>query len=649
MSTTEINNLNQIPNLIKNNRTQPILDYKECLFEKVYVETPVDTDGDGQLDLIAVYLRRPKETLLGHQIPAIYVANPYMLACNEDWYVTYNVDKDIEVFPQQEITKEQTAAPNRLPLGSNTTHRRGTKGFAQTAETEEIPLECISDWYSYFNCRGYASVFCGGLGTRGSDGLTITGSNEEVLAFKSVIDWLNGRARAFTNKTDNIEIKADWCTGNVAMSGKSYLGTMCIAVAATGVEGLKTIIPEAAISNWYAYDRYNGLNVPPLGWQGDDIALLSKYCCSRAMDQDDYASIQERYEEVLAEMEISQDRASANYNSFWEERNYLHRMDDLKASVFLVQGLNDWNVKMNQAIPFWNQLVKRQIPRRMMLHQGDHIYIHNLESSGFNELLHSWLDYWLYGIENGTDIVSSKVFVQSNLDQRLWQESSDWSPEGTLLAQFPIPESTHKTFTDDLSLTGFDREKNNFEEWRNRLIIEDGAEAYSLKYLWPQEEDLRICGTVSVSFSAAINRETAILSAMLVDYGSEKRLLEKQEIAEKEGLIWGKNTPIADWVRFAKEEKPSAYRIISRGWMNAQNRTSNCCKEEIESGEFYSYTFEMVPMDYTVRKNHQLGLILYSTDPEATERPFKMTKITIDESTIDVQVPCIKQGQAKTK
>ena len=44
------------------------------------------------------------------------------------------------------------------------------------------------------------------------------------------------------------------------MSGKSYLGTMCIGVAETGVEGLKTIIPEAAISNWYEYYRYNGLN-----------------------------------------------------------------------------------------------------------------------------------------------------------------------------------------------------------------------------------------------------------------------------------------------------------------------------------------------------------------------------------------------------
>ena len=34
---------------------------KPYIIEKVYVETPVDTDGDGKKDLIAVYLRLPKE------------------------------------------------------------------------------------------------------------------------------------------------------------------------------------------------------------------------------------------------------------------------------------------------------------------------------------------------------------------------------------------------------------------------------------------------------------------------------------------------------------------------------------------------------------------------------------------------------------
>ena len=88
--------------------------------------------------------------------------------------------------------------------------------------------------------------------------------------------------RAFTNKTVQYEIWHPGVQEMWQMTAKSYLGTMCIGVATTGVEGLKTIIPEAAISNWYAYYRTGGLNLPAIGWQGDDLNILAKYCFSRA-------------------------------------------------------------------------------------------------------------------------------------------------------------------------------------------------------------------------------------------------------------------------------------------------------------------------------------------------------------------------------
>ena len=48
----------------------------ETIFEKVYVETPVDTDEDGQYDLIAVYIKRP---VLDEKIPRCF--------CGESIYV----------------------------------------------------------------------------------------------------------------------------------------------------------------------------------------------------------------------------------------------------------------------------------------------------------------------------------------------------------------------------------------------------------------------------------------------------------------------------------------------------------------------------------------------------------------------------------
>ena len=88
------------------------MNQKPYIIEKVYVETPVDTDGDGKKDLIAVYLRLPKEVEEGKKVPAIYVANPYMLTCNEDWYVPYNVD--CELFRHRISKKKISASIMRL-------------------------------------------------------------------------------------------------------------------------------------------------------------------------------------------------------------------------------------------------------------------------------------------------------------------------------------------------------------------------------------------------------------------------------------------------------------------------------------------------------------------------------------------------------
>lgn len=629
--------------LIKDNKTQPIFDYKECIFEKVYVETPVDTDGDGKLDLIAVYIRRPKETLEGLKVPAIYVANPYMMTCNEEWYEPHKVDEDIRIYEEENISVGDITYTSEGKIKVSTSPRE-TKGYAKTAPAEEIPLDCITDWYSYFNSRGYASVFCGGLGTKGSEGFTLTGSVEEREAFKAVIDWLNGRCRAFTNREDNIEIKAHWCTGNVAMSGKSYLGTMCIAVAATGVEGLKTIIPEAAISNWYEYYRYNGLNCPAIGWQGDDIDLLSKYCFSRSMDED-YPRVKEAYDKAMEEMKNRQDRESGNYNKFWDERNYLNLVENFKASVFIVHGLNDWNVKTNQCDLLWKALNGASVPKKMMLHQGDHIYIHDLDTGNFNEILHRWLDNQLYGLENGALEEIPNVMIQSNVNQGLWHTSNTWPPENSEVIEFNIPKGEEVVaFEDDLAATCYDRGKVNMVEWLDELVLDNsGEKKHFIRFInEPLRESLRITDRVKVKFKAVLDKPTAILSAMLVDYGEDNRILTKQQVVKEMGIQWGLNTPQSDLKRFSIEETPSPYRVISRGWLNAQNRTTNWKKEKLEEGRYYEYNFTMIPMDYTVKPGHRIGLIIYGSDVEATQRPHIKTKITIEKNSIQAELRVIK-------
>ena len=68
------------------------------------------------------------------------------------------------------------------------------------------------------------------------------------------------------------------------MMGTSYNGTLPIAAASTGVEGLKAIVPISAISDWYDYYRANGVVRAPGGFQGEDLDVLTEYIYSRNDD-----------------------------------------------------------------------------------------------------------------------------------------------------------------------------------------------------------------------------------------------------------------------------------------------------------------------------------------------------------------------------
>ena len=111
---------------------------------------------------------------------------------------------------------------------------------------------------NYFVPRGYAVVLVDLAGTNRSQGCVDTGGPSDVTSATSVINWLNGKGTAYTSKTGASTASAYWSNGSVGMIGKSWDGTIAEGAAATGVNGLKTIVAESAISSWYNYFRMNG-------------------------------------------------------------------------------------------------------------------------------------------------------------------------------------------------------------------------------------------------------------------------------------------------------------------------------------------------------------------------------------------------------
>ena len=93
------------------------------------------------------------------------------------------------------------------------------------------------------------------------------------------------------------------------MIGRSYNGTLPNAVAATGVEGLTTIVPISAISSWYDYSRMGGI----IG-SAHYPAFLSGY-----VTDPDRQAICAPVRDAMSALDGD---ADGTMNAFWDARNY---------------------------------------------------------------------------------------------------------------------------------------------------------------------------------------------------------------------------------------------------------------------------------------------------------------------------------------
>ncbi|MCT3614089.1 CocE/NonD family hydrolase, partial [Lactobacillus acidophilus] len=204
-----------------NGKSIPVFDTSKVIREVVYVETDLDTDHDGKSDLIQVTVFRPVETNNGLKVPALYTASPYFggIIANEkrNHSVDENLSDATEWNDPQYVHSPIVKAEK--PDGSN------------HPTTEEAVHKSSYPLNEYMLARGFASVFAGAIGTRGSDGVRITGAPEETESAAAVIEWLHGDRIAYTDRTRTMQTKADWCNGNIGMTGRSYLGTLQIAIA----------------------------------------------------------------------------------------------------------------------------------------------------------------------------------------------------------------------------------------------------------------------------------------------------------------------------------------------------------------------------------------------------------------------------------
>ncbi|NUT93373.1 MAG: Xaa-Pro dipeptidyl-peptidase [Saccharothrix sp.] len=531
--------------------------------QRVYVESTVDSDRDGRLDRIALDVARPAGS---GRYPVIFEHSPYRHGLGTVPFHPVDVDR----LPQEGLFTSTSTEP-------------------KTRQTPDLPGS-LDDYYVP---RGYAVVLGHSIGTGDSDGCPTSGDRQEALGAKAVVDWLNGRARAFDR--NGRLVSASWSTGSVGMTGVSYNGTLPNMVATTGVEGLKTIVPVAAQANWYDYYRANGLVVAPGGWQGEDADALAKAVVTRSGCADEIAGLTAR-----------QDRVSGDYTAFWDERNYTKRAADLKASVFVVHGHSDWNVKGSQYAKWWEALRRNNVPRKIWLHRGGH---GAPARSDYQATVARWFDYWLKGVDNG-------IMREPTAEVELpggWRRLADW-PDPAAKPTTHHLATTNPTAPGTLATTPGGGVPQAFED-RGRTTTAptlaanpDTASPYRLVYRTsPLTTATRMSGVTTVALRMAVeNRDDANVTALLVDYGPN-------------------GTPT----------------IVTRGWIDPQNRSSISAGERVVRGQEYELRFSLEPKDHVFAAGHRLGLVVISTDHDHTLRPSTGTRLRLNPVGSSVTIPLV--------
>lgn len=573
--------------------TEPVYDYVQAIRERVFVSSSVDSDADGRRDRVEVRIIRPRETEQGLRVPVIFQPSPYYAGLND-------------VANHDDIDRDD-------PTGS-------AAGMPAARSAESIIFAGYLD--NYFVPRGYAVVFADSLGTGGSEGCPTSGAANETLGMQAVVDWLNGRTSGFD--ASGAPARADWSTGKVGMIGVSYNGTLPNAVATTGVRGLETIVPISAISSWYDYYRANGGVVAPGGFQGEDTDVLAKFVLTRT-GPDACAG-------VVADLEADQDRETGDYSPFWNERNYLRHVHQVRASVFVVHGLNDWNVKTKHFGQWWDALSRQGVPRKIWLHQADHQDPFNVRRAEWLSTLHRWFDHWLYGIDTG---IMREPMADIETAPNRWETAATWPVPGSRATPlFLGPAAGDRPGTLDPSPPGAPAQQSFVDDTAQTAEQltdgELGADPNRLVYLTrPLDRAVRLSGTPRVTVQASLDGRSPYLTALLVDYGSDARFARLRRLSEVDCIGPGVPEDPGCFQRREYVTVTTPYKVVTRGWLDVRNRLAPWASQPVRPGETYTFGWDMQPNDHVFQPGHRIGIVVISTDRDYTLRYRAGTEIVV--------------------
>jgi len=620
----------------------------------VYVETNYDTDLDGKLDLIKTFVQLPREAVdEGMKVSTIYEARPYVEGTNGSVhtnstmmnlgseYLANNVEggvlthdmihatPDARVPAGETNTKAMVENADYLDWYYTYTYQQSRTELDKATVTYETGTEnCFEnlDWYDYYLSRGFAFVTTAGIGTLDSDGISTYGADIELDAYRCVIEWLTGDRKAYTNKTDNIEIKAtEWSNGSVGMNGRSYAGGTQFALATSGVKGLKAIVPVAGTASYYDYQNSQGRNTG-----NNNYTPGMAYYVNSRLGSADWESVLGWQAAYMQQMLRDHTANHGDYDEFWARREYsvdgwyvdrdglAWGTSQINVPMLIVHGANDDNVRPKQSIIMYNAAKEAGVPVKILWNQGEHMtptfprsnpnaalqttgntlrphgmYVGTFTVNGkqmeltYDQVLNLWFSHWLYDVDNDVMNVIPAVLAQDNdivaegNGSNGWVGYDSWEAFETRYITSDANVAKEGAEGNIVTLSSASAASLNLD---NLNAPTDGSIVYAIEL----PEDFTVKGVVEVNIRAAIESLGATTAAKnlgmhvtLAEVPKEANTLHYygsssvgsspvRTMIQQQGAMIGGGSGNFNLVRFT-QTLDGAYRQIAKGWFDLCN------------------------------------------------------------------------------
>lgn len=243
-----------------------------------------------------------------------------------------------------------------------------------------------------------------------------------------------------------------WSNGNVGLIGRSYDGGTAWQAATFGNPALKTIVPISGVLGQHDLMWRNGsaeLRGPAVLWAlyaqmtiDGDVSDAQQVICP------DYLS-----SPVFGTAAFATGSGDVPY---WAEREFTAEvLENYEGSVYLIHGLQDWNVDNHQAFPMHQMLVDKDLDVKGLYGQWAHMYPDRISEHGGlpsgkgAEAIHSsvrydwaqdlleWFDFYLMEGSAAPDLHAE---VQDNMGQ--WRIEETFPPKDVTKKVIPVGGGT---------------------------------------------------------------------------------------------------------------------------------------------------------------------------------------------------------------